>query len=332
MHLGNGVYIVAELNSSHRGKIEIAKTMIDKAVECGCSAVKFQSWTPNSLYCKSYYDKNPISKRMVQGFSLTSEMLKELADYCREQKIDFSSTPYSKQEVDFLVEECSPAFIKIASMDINNIPFLRYIAKKNLPIVLSTGMATLDEIKSAVAAIESEGNKNICILHCVSLYPVEPQGVNLNNILMLKEQFPDYCIGYSDHTIGCEVANAAVAMGAVLIEKHFTLDSTKVGWDNQMATEPEEMRKLVASCKSVFKALGTFERILTEDEMLQKEKMRRSLVAAKDLKKGQVIETLDIDAKRPGDGISVSKYSEIIGSVLKYDIMKDELIHYSDIE
>lgn len=325
-------YIVAELNSSHRGKVEIAKRMIDAAKECGCDAVKFQSWTPESLYCKTYYDQNPISKRIVKGFALSSESLKELADYCRKIDIDFSSTPYSKEEVDFLVDQCRAPFVKIASMDINNLPYLRYVARKMVPIVLSTGMATIDEIEAAVKVIEEEGNRSICILHCVSLYPVAPADVNLNNMVMLKDKFKEYEVGYSDHTMGYEVACAAVALGAVLIEKHFTLDNKMIGWDNQMATEPEEMKELVKSCRKVASSLGKYERTLTENEISQRNKMRRSIVAAHDLNKDHLLMESDIDVKRPGDGLSVSRYYEIIGKKLKCDILKDEMIFQDNIE
>ncbi len=306
--------------------------MVDVAKECGCDAVKFQSWTPESLYCKTYYDQNPISKRMVKGFALSSESLKELADYCRKIDIDFSSTPYSKEEVDFLVDQCRAPFVKIASMDINNLPYLRYVARKMVPIVLSTGMATIDEIEAAVKAIEEEGNRFICILHCVSLYPVAPADVNLNNMVMLKDKFKEHEVGYSDHTIGYEVACAAVALGAVLIEKHFTLDNRMIGWDNQMATEPEEMKELVKSCRSVAFSLGKYERTLTENEINQRNKMRRSIVAAHDLNKGHLLMESDIDVKRPGDGLSVSRYYEIIGKKLKCDILKDEMIFQDNIE
>ena len=326
MYLDSKPYIVAELNSSHRGKVENARQMIDVAKECGCNAVKFQSWTADSLYCKNYYDENPLSKRMVKGFSMASSDLKELADYCHEIGIDFSSTPYSKAEVDFMVEECAPAFIKIASMDINNRPFLKYIAGKKLPIVLSTGMATIEEIETAVQIIESEGNRDICILHCVSVYPVESSEVNLRNMIMLKEKFP-YCnVGYSDHTLGCEVACAAVGLGASLIEKHFTLDSSIIGWDNQMATEPAEMMDLVKKCKNVYSAMGSYERVITDKEYEQRKKMRRSIIANRDLEMGHVIGEEDLDAKRPGTGIPIDSYQKIIGRKLNRNVNKDELI------
>ena len=323
---GGEPYSVAELNSSHQGKISTAREMIDAAKECGCNAVKFQSWSAESLYCQDYYAQNPIAKRMVRGFSLKPEELLELAEYCNEIGIDFSSTPYSEEEVDFLVERCGAPFIKAASMDINNLPYLRYIAKTGVPVVLSTGMASMEEIEAAVGEIENAGNDNICILHCVSLYPAEEQFVNLNNMVRLKEKFPKYAVGYSDHTIGSEAACASVALGAALVEKHFTLNNKKIGWDNQMATEPGEMKELVDKCRRVYRSLGDYERKLTRDELEQRRKMRRSIVAAVDMPKGHKIEEKDLTAKRPGDGISVSEYERVIGRILDRDIQKDQLI------
>ena len=323
---GGKPYIVAELNSSHNGKVAIAREMIDAAKDAGCDAVKFQSWSAESLYCKDYYYRNPISKRVVSGFSLKPEALLELSEYCNDIGIDFSSTPYSNEEADFLIDQCKASFVKVASMDINNLPYLRYIAKKNVPIILSTGMATIEEIEMAVGEIESAGNDNICILHCVSLYPVEAQFVNLNNMLMLKEKFPKYAVGYSDHTIGSETACASVALVTALIEKHFTLNNKKVGWDNQMATEPADMKELVVRCHRVYRSLGSYERKLTSDELEQRKKMRRSIVSAVDMTEGQVITEEDITAKRPEDGISVSEYKNIVGRILKRDIPKDRLI------
>lgn len=319
-------YIVAEMNSSHNGKIEIAREMIAAAKDCGCDAVKFQSWSAESLYCRDYYDQNPISKRMVSGFSLKPAELLELSKYCNEIGIDFSSTPYSNEEVDFLVEQCKAPFVKVASMDINNLPYLKFIAGKKIPIILSTGMATVEEIEKAVHVIENAGNSNICILHCVSLYPVEARLVNLNNVVMLKDKFPKYAVGYSDHTIGSEVACAAVGLGAALIEKHFTLNNKKIGWDNQMATEPADMKDLVCKCRRVHSSLGEYERKLTQNESEQQKKMRRSIVAAKNMARGHILEEEDLTAKRPGDGIPVDEYESVIGRALTQDIQKDQMI------
>ncbi len=176
---GEKPYIIAELNSSHNGKVEYGKRMIDAAKECGCDCVKFQSWTDDTLYSEQYYSENPIYRRVVRGFSLDENQLYELWKYCQEVGIDFSSTPYSEQEVDFLADKVKAPFIKIASMEINNFPFLKYIAKKQIPIILSTGMSTYEEIDKAVDVIRSEGNQNLCILHCVSVYPASADMINL---------------------------------------------------------------------------------------------------------------------------------------------------------
>ena len=325
-------YIVAELNSSHRGKIDVAKKMVDAAKTCDCDAVKFQSWSDVSLYSKSYYEKNPIARRMVKGFALQPEALVELAAYCGEVGIAFASTPYSKDEVDLLIDECRVPYIKIASMDINNIPFLEYIAGRMVPIVLSTGMATLEEIKEAVRAIEGKGNREICILHCVSLYPVAHEHVHLNNMVMLQKEFPMYPVGYSDHTLGSEAACAATALGAAMIEKHFTLDNSVVGWDNQMATEPEEMGQLVRECRNVSKAMGSYERTVTDAEQEQRTKMLRSLIAARDIPAGHIFTAEDLDAKRPGDGIPPNAIRQVIGKKAMRDIAADEILRQEDME
>lgn len=320
------------MNSSHRGKIEIAKKMVDAARACGCDAVKFQSWTDVSLYSKTYYAKNPIARRMVKGFALRPETLVELSAYCRDMGIAFASTPYSRSEVDLLIDQCHVPYIKVASMDINNIPFLEFIAGRMVPIVLSTGMATLGEIHEAIHAIEGKGNHQICILHCVSLYPVDHEHVNLNNMVMLQKEFPAYRIGYSDHTIGSEAACAATALGAAMIEKHFTLDSSVIGWDNQMATEPEAMEQLVRGCRNVSKALGSYERTVTEAELEQRAKMRRSLIAARDLPAGHVLSMEDLDAKRPGGGVPPNEVLHVIGKRLKRDIEAEAMLVPNDLE
>ena len=319
-------YIVAEVNSSHNGNVETARQMIDAAKECGCDCVKFQSWSADSLYADEYYKNNPISRRIVTKFSLAPEQLLELSNYCKEAGIDFSSTPYSNEEVDFLADRTEAPFIKIASMEINNLPYLKYIGEKGIPIVLSTGMATIEEIRKAVKTIEETGNRQLCILHCVSVYPASAELINLNNLVMLQEEFPNYVAGYSDHTIGYEIAAASIALGAALVEKHFTLDSKKMGMDNNMATEPAEMKSLVNACRNVFSAMGMRERILMKSEEEQRLKMRRSLVTAREIHSGEVLSADDIELKRPGDGISPEYIDEIIGRTVKTDIPKGYLI------
>lgn len=323
-------YFVAEVNSSHNGDVEIAKKMIDAAAEAGCHCVKFQSWSAESLYAAEYYKANPISKRFFVKFSLSEEELMEMAKYCRSKGVQYCSTPYSKKEVDFLVHACEAPFVKIASMETNNYPFLRYIAKKGVPIVLSTGMSTIEEVKKAVEIIEEAGNSQICLLHCISIYPPEMNTIHLNNILGLRELFPHYPIGFSDHSIGCEIANAATAMGAALLEKHLTLDHKKIGMDNQMAMEPDDLKNLVRGCNNIYEAMGSKERVLMEAEIEQKQKMRRSVIAARDMKAGTVLTADDLDAKRPGTGISPDRIDSLIGKTLTRDVAYDELLKEED--
>lgn len=324
-------YFVAEVNSSHNGDVEVAKAMIKAAAECGCDCVKFQSWSPETLYSKSYYDANPIAKRFVKKFSLSAEQLALLAEFSRENGIAFSSTPYSESEVDELITKCKAPYIKIASMELNNPKFLEYIGRTGAPIVLSTGMGDMDEIRKAVKTIESTGNNKICLLHCISIYPCEVSTVNLNNIVMLQKEFPDYPIGFSDHSVGTELAAAAIALGACFIEKHLTLDKTKIGMDNQMATEPEEMAKLVKQCCNVHSAMGSYERVVREDELKQRLNMRRSLVYVRDMKAGEIISEKDIISKRPGTGFAPDTIDKLIGKALSRDVIADTLVLPEDI-
>ena len=325
-------YVVAEVNSSHNGSVDTAREMIKAAKESGCDCVKFQSWSPESLYSKTYYDKNPISKRIVQKFSLTADQLLDMANYCNELGIGFSSTPYSEEEVDFLVDKCKIPFIKIASMEVNNPDFLTYIAKKGVPIILSTGMAELEEVRKAVKIIEDAGNKQICLLHCISIYPAAPETINLNNILMLRKEFPNYPIGFSDHTLGYGMACGATALGAAVIEKHITLDKTKMGMDNNMAIEPDEMKALVENCANVQAGMGSYDRVVTQAEYDQRLKMRRSVIAIKDLSAGTILTKDMLSAKRPGDGVSPDKVELLLGKKLNKNICADSLILIEDVE
>ena len=323
-------YIVAELNTSHFGDLELAKKMIDQAVGAGCDCVKFQSWSADTLYSQTYYAENPIAKRFVDKFSFSEDQLLEVASYSKECGIDFASTPYSRQEVMFLLEKCNVPFIKVASMDLNNYPYLDFIARTGTPIVLSTGMGELKEIHKAVETIKKAGNNKICILHCISIYPPVLETIRLKNILGLRNEFPDFPIGYSDHSTGVEMASAAVALGACLIEKHFTLDKTKIGMDNQVATEPIEMALLVRNSHNIQIALGDTDRILFPAEIEQKKKMRRSIVAAKYLKAGTKLTASDLDSKRPGTGLPPERMNELIGKILIRDVEVSTLISEAD--
>lgn len=323
-------YFIAEVNSSHNGNVETAKQMIDAAVDAGCDCVKFQSWSVRSLYSKTYYRENPIAERFVRKLSMPPEQLKEMAEYCSVKGISFSSTPYSKEEADFLVDECRVPFVKISSMEINNLEFLRYIGEKQVPIILSTGMAETEEVESAVRTLESTGNRTIILLHCVSIYPAKTETINLNNILGLRERFPNYPVGFSDHTLGKSAAVAATALGAAVIEKHITLDSKKIGMDNQMAMEPNALKNMVKACRDIQLALGSKERTVLAEEYAQRKNMRRSIVAARDLSAGETLCREDLDVKRPGTGLAPDRLAELIGCTVIRDIEADTVINESD--
>lgn len=319
-------YIVSEVNSSHKGNMDLAREMIDVSADMGCDCVKFQSWSASSLYSKTYYDANPVARRFVEKFSMGPEQLKELAGYCRAKGISFSSTPYSEEEVDFLIEECGVPYIKIASMELNNPRFLRYIGQKRVPVILSTGMSGMDEIIKAVRVLHEAGTDRMVILHCVSLYPAPLTGLNLNNILGLRETFGMHPIGFSDHTEGDAAAVAAVALGACVIEKHLTLDKGKVGMDNSMATEPSEFRIMIDKCRGIQAAMGTRERILTSQELDQRRNMRRSLVSTRNIAAGEIIRESDLYAKRPGTGIPPDQADMVAGHRAVTDIPADTVI------
>jgi len=319
-------YFIAEVNTSHFGDIEKAKKLIDAVKKAGADCVKFQSWSTDSLYSNDFYKENPMAKRFVKKFSLDENEQEILAEYCKSVNIDFASTPYSIKEANFLINKCKVPFIKVASMDINNYPYLRYLAKTESAIIISSGMANFDEITKAIKLLESEGAKNVILLHCISIYPAAPELINLNHIRFLKESFPNITIGYSDHTLGIEVGIASVAMGACVIEKHFTLDSSVIGMDNQMAMEEKELTQMVTSIKNTFKALGTQEKIVSHEELDQSKKMRRSLVAAKEMKIGDILTEDCLEAKRPGTGICVSEWDTYLNKKIIKPILKDSLL------
>ena len=333
-------YIIAEIGANHGGDMALAKKMISAAKMCGCDAVKFQSWNTESLIAKEEYDRNTKYNdspkkhfgslyEMVEKYFLRPHQHSELKDYCQSVGITFSSTPFSNEEVDLLIG-LDVEYLKVASMDINNVELLKYMAKFNKPVVLSTGMATLSEIEKAVRVIEEQGNQKIILLHCISLYPPKYQDINLNNIVTLRTTF-GYPVGFSDHTRGYSISLAAVALGACVIEKHFTLDKTLPGWDHEISANPEEMKIIVDESKHVYEAMGKFQRVISIDEENKKKKARRSLVANKDLKKGSTISWSDLVYKRPGTGIRPDEAFDVVGKALRHDIGKDELIHLKDL-
>ncbi|MCB9025428.1 MAG: N-acetylneuraminate synthase family protein [Bdellovibrionaceae bacterium] len=333
----NGVnpYIIAEIGANHNGDMELAKKLIISAKECGCDAVKFQSWTPSSLIAKEEYERNQkyndsakkhfgSLKEMVTKYYLREEQHYELKQFCEEVNIDFCSSGFSTDEVRFL-EQLGVPFFKTASMDINNLSLLRYIAQFNKPILLSTGMASLSEIEKAVEVIEKCGNTQIVLLHCISIYPPLFEDIHLNNILMLNKAF-GYPSGFSDHSIGFSIPLASVALGSCVIEKHFTLDKDLEGWDHEISANPEEMKIIVQESKNIVKALGSYRRTVTQAELEKRKKFRRSIVANYPMDVGHIIQEGDVTFKRPGTGISPDQVEYIMGRNLTKPVSADELI------
>ena len=336
----SGPFFIAEIGSNHNGDMELAKQMIAAAKDCGCDAVKFQSWSPGSLIAREEYDRNQVYndspkkhfgslKEMVEKYYLRPEQHFELNDFCRSVGIGFSSTPFSREEAD-LLENIGVEFYKIASMDINNLLLIQHIARKRKPLILSTGMASLAEIETAIKIIEQEGNNQIILLHCIAIYPPDPKDINLHNIPMLRQTF-GYEVGFSDHSIGTAIPLAAVTLGARIIEKHFTLNKELPGWDHEISADPPEMRNIIETSRKIISALGSFTRVISKDEEEKKKKFRRSIVAARDLKAGDTLKLDDLTFKRPGTGIRPDEYTYILGRTLNKDLQYDELIHWDDV-
>lgn len=333
-------YIIAEIGANHNGDVVLAKKMIDIAKENGADCVKFQSWSKETIFSKKVYEDNYFLRddyrnrddytleEIVDKYSIDKKEHIELKEYCDNIGIDFASTGFSKEEVDFLVDELKVPFIKVASMDLNNLPFLQYIAQKNKPIMLSTGLSNLAEISEAVECIESNGNNEIILLHCVSIYPPLDEQVNLNNIDMLRDNFR-YPIGYSDHTIGTIAPVLSIAKGSCVIEKHFTLDKNMEGWDHKVSADPVELKEIVKGANSAYKMLGSYNRVVNEDKE-RIEAFRRSIVVTRDIAKGEIIQLEDLDFKRPGTGLQPKYYKFIVGKEAKKDIKKDSLILMED--
>jgi sialic acid synthase SpsE len=335
-------YIIAELGSNHNGDMELARKLIIEAKNAGADCIKFQSWSKDSIFSKKTYDDNYFIaddyrnrtdytlESIVDAYSISEEELIQMKKLADELGIDCTSTPFSKKEVDFLVDVLQAPFIKIASMDLNNYPFLDYVARKGKPIVVSTGLSELYEIDKAIRTIENAGNNQIVILHCVSIYPPKDEQVNLNNIDTLRTMYPNYPIGFSDHTLGVSIPIAAVVKGVCLIEKHFTLDKNMEGWDHKVSANPEELRVMCTETKRVAVALGST-RIQVQEKPDRIESFRRSIVTTRAIKAGEVIRRTDLDFKRPATGIAPEYFEIVIGRTAKIDLDFDKPFQLTDL-
>jgi len=336
-------FIIAEAGVNHNGSLELAKKLVDAAKEAGADAVKFQTFKSEDLVAKDVemadYQKKNIGKKesqldMLRKLELSYEDFKELKNYCDKKEIIFLSTPHTRDAADFL-DRLVPAF-KIGSGDLTNLPFLEKIAGKRKPIILSTGMATLDEVKEAVDIIKAKGNDQIILLHCTTSYPCDKEEVNLRAMETLKQL--DFLVGYSDHTLGIDVSLMAAKMGAVVIEKHFTLDKNMEGPDHKASLNPRELKQLVKMLKSKDypkfdeTILGSKEKKPTEKEIKISKIVRKSIVAKKDIPKGTIITKKMLSIKRPGTGIKPKELNNIIGETTIKSIEKDSLVQLSDLK
>lgn len=330
LHNFGETFIIAEIGANHNGSIDLAKKLIKSAKEGGTHSAKFQLWSKTNLSSKPMYEGNAELIKQLDTWAFGYEEMREMKKYCDQNDIMYSCTPVTEENVDFLIDELDVEFMKVASMDVTNYPFLRYIAKKGKPIILSTGAATLGEIDEAVRTIENEGNDKLVLLHCSCLYPPKDEEINLLNIETLMDLY-DYPIGYSDHTLGTTITLAAIARGACAIEKHFTLDKKMEGWDHSISADVEDLKVISLGAKRLYAALGNTERIIGKREMEKRLVFRRSIFADKDIKKGEIISKDGIAFKRPGKGIEPKDIDKIIGSTAKRDIKKEDMLQWSDI-
>lgn len=335
---GEPVYIIAEAGVNHNGDLGMAKRLVDSAKKSGVDAVKFQTFKAEDLVTSraemADYQKHQLKDatsqyEMIKSLELDFDDFIELKEYCDKKGIQFLSTPHSPSAVTFL-EPLLPVF-KIASGDLTNLPFLELVASQNKPIIMSTGMATLEEVGEAMNAIRNKGNKKIVLLHCVTNYPASLETINLRAMQTLEKTF-GVPVGFSDHTEGFTGSIAAVSLGACIIEKHFTLDRKLPGPDHKASLEPKKLTEFVQVLRSVERALGDGIKKPTEPEMKIREVARKSLVAKIDIQRGATITEEMIEIKRPGSGIAPKHLKEIMGKKTKVTIEREQVLKWNMLE
>lgn len=333
--MNNKVLIIAEAGVNHNGSIELAKQLIDKAVEAGVDYIKFQTFKSEKLVTKNArqaeYQEHNIGEKesqyaMLKHLELSEEDHHILIDYCNKKGIKFLSTAFDSESIE-LLHSLNIGLWKIPSGEITNYPYLKKISHFHENVILSTGMCDLSDIKAALSVLIDGGinKEQITILHCNTEYPTPYKDVNLKAMLEIRDTF-GVKVGYSDHTQGIEVPIAAVALGAEVIEKHFTLDKTMKGPDHKASLDPHELKAMVTAIRHIEKALGTGKKIITESEQKNINVARKSIVAARNIKKGELLTEENLTVKRPGDGISPMRWNEVLGTIAVKDFQEEEMI------
>lgn len=328
-------FIIAEAGVNHNGSLEIARKLIDAAVEARADAVKFQTFKAERLvsrsalkaeYQKKTTDTDESQFDMIKRLELNEDAHKGLMGYCRDKGIIFLSSPFDLESID-LLNKLGIEIFKIPSGEITNLPYLRNIGRLEKKVILSTGMADLEEIGNAINVLTECGTRkdDITVLHCNTEYPTPFEDVNLVAMLTIRDVFK-VKVGYSDHTPGIEAPVAAVALGAEVIEKHFTLDKRMKGPDHKASLEPDELKAMVHAIRNIEKALGDGVKKPSPSELKNKPVVRKSIIAARDIRKGETFTEGNITVKRPGTGISPMEWDKVIGSKAVRDFQKDEII------
>lgn len=329
----NHVMVIAEAGVNHNGSLEIAKKLVDAAKDAGADVIKFQTANAKAsitthAQTADYQNRNTGDTNqlaMVEKLELPFSDYIKIKDYCKSKDIVFGTTFFDEEGAKFSLENLELTFCKVASGEVTNLPLLELMSRTQLPVLLSTGMCTLEEVGRAIKVLKNSGSKNITVLHCTTEYPAPFNEVNLRSMVEMGRYF-DLPFGYSDHTKGIEVPIAAVALGAQVIEKHLTLDNNMEGPDHKASLEPDEFAEMVSAIRNIEKALGSKEKQPSASEINNLKIARKSIVAKRAIKAGEIFNEENLTTKRPGAGISPMQWYEVIGKIAKRDFQEDELI------
>jgi len=329
----SNVFVIAEAGVNHNGDIDTAKKLVDTAVWAGADAVKFQTFRAERLVCrnaqKAEYQMETTQRSesqfdMLKRLELTLDMHEKLIDYCRHRKIKFLSTPFDIESMDYLMQ-CGVDIIKIPSGEITNYPYLVNAGRTGKKVFISSGMSSLVEVREAVKVLKDNGSMDITVLHCNSEYPTPYRDVNLRAMLTIRDEL-GVSVGYSDHTVGIEVPIAATALGAEVIEKHFTLDKSMEGPDHKASLEPGELREMIRAIRNIELSLGDRRKVPSASEKKNINIVRKSIVAKCNIVQGEILTEENITTKRPGCGLSPMRWREALGTKAIRDFKEDDMI------